>query len=74
MSRWLKRGLDQNQVKIADIKVREVVENIITQIENRGDAAVREFSKQFDDWEPQHFRLSESDIQKAISQVHARDL
>jgi sulfopropanediol 3-dehydrogenase len=74
MSRWLKRGLDQNQVKIADIKVREVVENIITQIENRGDVAVREFSKQFDDWEPQHFRLSESDIQKAISQVHARDL
>jgi sulfopropanediol 3-dehydrogenase len=74
MSRWLKRGLDPNQVKIADIKVREVVENIITQIENRGDAAVREFSKRFDDWAPQHFRLSEADIQKAISQVHARDL
>src|SRR3984885_12817098 len=74
MSRWLKRGLDSNQVKITDLKVREVVENIITQIENSGDAAVREFSKRFDDWAPQHFRLSESDIQKAISQVHARDL
>ena len=74
MSRWLKRGLDSNQVKIADIKVREVVENIITQIENRGDAAVREFSKRFDDWAPQHFRLSEADIQKSISQVNARDL
>jgi sulfopropanediol 3-dehydrogenase len=74
MSRWLKRGLDPDRVKIADIKVREVVENIIKQIEDRGDAAVREFSKRFDDWEPQHFRLSESDIQKAISQVHTRDL
>jgi sulfopropanediol 3-dehydrogenase len=74
MSRWLKRGLDPNQAKVADIKVREVVENIIKQIENRGDAAVREFSKQFDEWEPQHFRLSESEIQKAISQVHPRDL
>ena len=33
MSRWLKRGLDPNQAKIADNKVREVVENIIEQIE-----------------------------------------
>ncbi len=74
MSRWLKRGLDPDRAKIADIKVREVVENIITQIENRGDAAVREFSRRFDDWEPQQFRLSESDIEKAISQVRARDI
>ncbi len=74
MSRWLKRGLDSDRAKIADIKVREVVENIIAQIEDRGDAAVREFSKRFDNWEPQQFRLSESDIEKAISQVHARDL
>ncbi len=74
MSHWLKRGLDSDRAKIADIKVREVVENIITQIENCGDAAVREFSRRFDDWEPQQFRLSESDIEKAISQVRARDL
>jgi sulfopropanediol 3-dehydrogenase len=74
MAHWLKRGLDPDKVKTADTKVREVVENIITQIENRGDAAVREFSKRFDDWEPRQFRLSESDIEKAISQVHARDL
>jgi sulfopropanediol 3-dehydrogenase len=74
MSRWLKRGLDPNQAKIADNKVREVVENIIEQIENRGDAAVRELSKQYDNWDPQRFRLSASEIEKAISQVRARDL
>src|ERR1700721_2823219 len=74
MSRWLKRGLDPNQAKIADNKVREVVENIIEQIENRGDAAVRELSKQYDNWDPQRFRLSASGIEKAISQVRARDL
>jgi sulfopropanediol 3-dehydrogenase len=74
MSRWLKRGLDPNQAKIADNKVREVVENIIEQIENRGDPAVRELSKQYDNWDPQRFRLSESEIEKAISQVRARDL
>ena len=32
------------------------------------------FPNDIDDWEPQQFRLSESDIEKAISQVHARDL
>jgi sulfopropanediol 3-dehydrogenase len=74
MSRWLKRGLDPNQAKIADNKVREVVENIIEQIENRGDAAVRELSKQYDNWDPERFRLSESEIEKAISQVRGRDL
>jgi sulfopropanediol 3-dehydrogenase len=74
MSRWLKRGLDPNQAKIADNKVREVVESIIEQIENRGDAAVWELSKQYDNWAPQRFRLSESEIEKAISQVRARDL
>src|SRR3984957_18161030 len=74
MSRWLKRGLDPNQAKIADNKVREVVENIIEQIENRGDAAVRELSKQYDNWDPQRFSLSASGIEKAISQVRARDL
>jgi sulfopropanediol 3-dehydrogenase len=35
---------------------------------------VRALSKQFDGWEPAQFRLSEVEIEKAISQVSRRDL
>src|SRR5690242_5035806 len=74
MPRWLKRGLDASAIKAADAKVRETVENILAEIEARGDAAVRELSEKFDKWSPQNFRLSEQDIERAIAQVGKRDL
>jgi sulfopropanediol 3-dehydrogenase len=74
MPRWLKRGLDASAIKAADAKVRETVENILAEIEARGDAAVRDLSEKFDKWSPQSFRLSEQDIERAIAQVGKRDL
>jgi sulfopropanediol 3-dehydrogenase len=74
MPRWLKRGLDASAIKAADAKVRETVENILGEIEARGDAAVRDLSDKFDKWSPQSFRLSEQDIERAIAQVAKRDL
>jgi sulfopropanediol 3-dehydrogenase len=74
MVKYLKRGLEQSEVDEADAKVREVVEGILSDVTARGDAAVRELSEKFDNWSPENFRLSEQDIEVAISKVDKRDL
>lgn len=58
----------------ADSKVRATVEGILTDIEKRGDTAVRELSEKFDNWSPASFRLSEADIEHAMAKVSPRDL
>ena len=74
MPRFLKRGMDASAIKAADAKVRETVETILGQVEDKKDAAIRELSKRFDNWEPKDFRLSAADIERAIAQVPKRDL
>src|SRR5262245_2554494 len=74
MARWLKRGMDASAIKAADAKVRQTVEEILADIEARKDAAVRDLSQKFDNWSPQDFRLTPSEIERAISQVAKRDL
>ena len=74
MARYLKRGMDASAIKAADAKVRETVETILTQVEARKDAAIRDYSNQFDKWEPKDFRLTPAEIDKAIAQVPQRDL
>ncbi|MEO1176821.1 MAG: histidinol dehydrogenase [Pseudomonadota bacterium] len=43
-------------------------------IQARGDAAVRDLSQKFDGYGPESFRLSESEIEAAMSKVSARDM
>src|SRR5712675_544831 len=74
MARWLKRGMDASAIKAADAKVRETVEQILADVEARRDAAVRDLSKRYDSWEPNSFRLTDQEIDKAIAQVGKRDL
>jgi len=74
MARYLKRGMDATAIKAADAKVRETVETILAQVEEKKDAAIRDLSEKFDKWSPQSFRLSEQDIERAIAQVPQRDL
>src|ERR1700693_4510207 len=74
MPRWLKRGMDASAIKAADAKVRATVEDILSQIDARKDAAVSDLSKKFDNWQPKDFRLSAQDIERAIAQVPKRDL
>ena len=57
-----------------DSKVRAIVEGILENVEKRGDAAVRELSEKFDNYSPDNFLLSASEIDKAVSQVAAQDL
>jgi len=74
MARHLKRGMDASAIKAADAKVRETVERILAEVESEGDAAVRRLSEQFDKWSPEEFRLSDSEIERAIGEVSKRDL
>lgn len=74
MVRYLKRRQDANTVAAVDAKTRVTVEAILADVEARGDSAVRELSEKFDNWSPESFRLSEDDIQRAVSAVPKRDL
>ncbi len=57
-----------------DAMVRATVEQILADIEQRGDAGVRELSLKFDGYSPASFRLGEQEIEAALSKVAARDL
>jgi sulfopropanediol 3-dehydrogenase len=54
--------------------VRATVEATLADIAARGDVAVRELSIKFDRYGPESFRLSEAEIEAAISCVGTRDL
>jgi sulfopropanediol 3-dehydrogenase len=72
MARYLKTGITEEARADADSKVRATVEAIIADIEKRGDAAVREYSRQFDRWEPESFRLTREQIDGYYEQVGER--
>src|SRR5262245_44264908 len=74
MARYLKRGLDAGAIKAADAKVRETVENILADIEARGEQAVRDLSKKFDSWAPESFRLTPQEVERAVGKVTKRAL
>jgi len=72
--RYLKRGKDAAAVSEADAKVRATVEAIVADIEKRGDEAVREHSRKFDNWDPSEFRLSQAQIEQAIGRLSPREI
>jgi sulfopropanediol 3-dehydrogenase len=72
--RYLKRGKDVQQRARDDANVRATVEAIIGDIEARGDAAVRDYSRKFDGWEPQDFKLSRAEIEAARKALSPREL
>jgi sulfopropanediol 3-dehydrogenase len=52
----------------ADIsQVQAVVAEILERVRREGDAAVRDYSRRFDGWEPPSFRVSEDEIRRAAA-------
>lgn len=72
--RYIKRGKDAAATAEADAAVRASVEAILQDIERRGDDAIRELSRKFDQWDPLDFRLSQADIEKAVAQLSPREI
>ena len=74
MIRHLKTARSEADRADDDAKVRATVEDILADIEMRGDDAVRELSQKFDNYAPERFRLNESEIEAAMNMVSSRDM
>ena len=71
---YLKRGKTEAARAEDDARVRATVEDVLRDIEARGDVAVRALSTRFDQYEPASFRLSATEIEAAVAKVAARDM
>lgn len=71
---YLKTGKPAEDRAEDDAKTRAVVEATLTDIEARGDDAVRELSEKFDNYSPASFRLSQEEIDGLIAQLTDREL
>ncbi len=69
MAKYLKDGMSVEEVQTQDAKVRGIVEDILSRIEQAGDAAVRDYSQQFDKWSPDSFRLSQQQIDSCYQEL-----
>ncbi|MBM3394079.1 MAG: histidinol dehydrogenase [Betaproteobacteria bacterium] len=74
MIRHIKTGISAEQDAQDNAKVRQIVEQLLADIQKRGDDAVRECSRKFDQWGPPSFRLSDAEIRACVKQMTARDL
>jgi sulfopropanediol 3-dehydrogenase len=52
--------------------VRDIVTQVIADVREHGDAAVRRYSEQFDRWSPESFRLDPDEIEKIVASVPAQ--
>jgi len=74
MAIYLKRGATAEAKADRDRHVRDTVEGILADIETRGDAAVRELSVKFDNWDRESYRLTPAEIQQCMDQLTGQDL
>src|SRR6478752_1359796 len=69
MKRVIKKGITYAESKDADAKVRAIVEGMLNEITERGDAAVRELSARLDKWSPESFKLSDEQIENIVADL-----
>ena len=74
MIKYLKQGKQAEEKATDNQKVKEIVENIISDIEKRGDEAVSQYSGQFDKWTPESFRLSREEIDACYEQLTEQEI
>lgn len=74
MGVFLKKAKPVEARKADDLKTRDSVETILSDIEDRGEAAIRDYSQKFDNWDPENFVLSDEEIQACIALVDPKDL
>ena len=74
MAKYLKSGKSITEKENEDQKTKEIVENVLKQIENGGDKAVRMLSEKFDDYSPTSFKLSDEQIDALLCTLTEREL
>lgn len=70
----LKRGKPEADRAEDDAKTASIVSGTLKDIEQRGDAAVRDLAKKFDNYDRESYRLSDDDIAAIIAKVSAEDM
>ena len=65
----LKSGRSSEETAADADSVRATVEKIIRDISLNGDAAVHEYSRKFDGWSPESFRLTAAEISSCVDQL-----
>jgi sulfopropanediol 3-dehydrogenase len=66
---YIKKGITEADSSANQAKAKQVVEGILSDVQQRRDVAVRELSAKFDNWSPESFRLSEKEIEDIIATV-----
>jgi sulfopropanediol 3-dehydrogenase len=74
MAIWLKRAVTAEVRADLDRKVRDTVEATLADIEKRGDAAVRDLSIKFDNWDRDDYRLSQQEIDDCLNSLSAQNI
>ncbi|WNV87857.1 histidinol dehydrogenase [Umezawaea sp. Da 62-37] len=69
MAHELKKAIPTSAGDRSGAGVAERVAAIIADVRERGDAAVRDYSAQFDDWRPDAFRLGEDEVTALVASL-----
>lgn len=69
MIQQIKKGITYAESKEADLKVRALVEEMLENVAQNGDKAVREYSAKLDNWSPESFRLSDETIRGIVASL-----
>ncbi len=74
MIRYIKKRSESNSVSEDKSSIEETVRSILSDIRERGDAALEHYSGHFDNWSPANFQLSEDEIDAAISKLNKSEI
>ena len=74
MIRYIKKRSESNNISEDKSSIEETVRSILSDIRERGDAALEHYSGHFDNWSPANFRLSEDEIDMAISKLNKSEI
>jgi sulfopropanediol 3-dehydrogenase len=74
MSFYLKSATTQPTGEADTKQVRRVVEEMITDISARGNAALRDYSSKFDKWNPTQFRLTQEQIDACLAELTEQEI
>ena len=74
MIRYIKKRSETNNASEDKSSIEETVRSILSDIRERGDAALKHYSEHFDNWSPENFRLTHQEIDAAISKLNKTEI
>ena len=72
MAKYLKKAIERPEENISE--VRKIVSQILERVKKEGEAGLRYYSEKFDDWSPEHFRVSKDQILAARESLPASEV